>query len=216
MITAGSDGGRPVRLQPAHRAKPGLESAVVRLDTVVGIPGVMVRARGQLADRLGQHWRPVGGHLDGFAVSSDRRGEELRGCRSVTLLETYTSMTCPFWSRSRYDRPNRRYQRNRQQDHLRREPEAGEGHRPLVDRRAGTAVLHFGSLTLQARPPRMQRSLHANVEIGAACPGLVAQRPRRRPPPGDPLASPGDPLPRSTHRRNAGRCRSWDASCKFR
>jgi hypothetical protein len=52
-----SDGhaGGPVRLEAAHRAEPGLESAVVVLDAVVGVLGGVVMGVGdQVADRLGQ------------------------------------------------------------------------------------------------------------------------------------------------------------------
>ena len=65
------------RLEPAHRSKPGLESAVVGFDAVVGVlGGVMVGGWQQLDDRAGQRRGPISCHLGRFAMRPDRSGEE--------------------------------------------------------------------------------------------------------------------------------------------
>ena len=100
---AGDDhAGGAVAFQPAHRSKPGLEAAVVGFDPVVGVLlGVVEAAGEQLLDRSGQGRGPVGGDLGRFAVGDGRREEPCR--RGVSrFLETYTSMTWPYWSTARY------------------------------------------------------------------------------------------------------------------
>jgi cytochrome c-type biogenesis protein len=56
-VTTDHDRRVPIPFQTAHRTEPGLESAVVGFDTVVGVlGGVMVHGGQQLDDRASQRW----------------------------------------------------------------------------------------------------------------------------------------------------------------
>lgn len=58
----------------------------------------MVGGHQELDDRAAESGGPIRCHLGGFAVETDRRGEEQGGRLHIAFGETITSMTCPCWS----------------------------------------------------------------------------------------------------------------------
>ena len=86
--------GGPVAFEAAHGSEPGLQSSVVCLDPVVGVPGGVVTCTGEeLVDRAGEGparsvVTSTGGPCSAIA---DRKN---RVAAAVSrLAETYTSMT---------------------------------------------------------------------------------------------------------------------------
>jgi hypothetical protein len=64
-VSRRNDAQRGDRLQPSHRAQPGLEPTVISLDPVIAVLlGDVPRGRGELVDDAQVHRCPVGGDLN--------------------------------------------------------------------------------------------------------------------------------------------------------
>jgi hypothetical protein len=102
-MPADDDPGAAVLLEPTHWSKPRLQSAMIRLDPVVGIPlGTMPGSRQQLRQHHRIRWRQVGHDLRGRdPAGADGLLEEPAGRPHVARGETKMSMTCPNWSMAR-------------------------------------------------------------------------------------------------------------------
>ena len=81
------DGRRAVRLESAHGAESGLESAVIAFDAVVLVlPGVMEGGRYEFLDRVREGGCPVGDDLARVAVKTQGSSEEPARTRDVATL----------------------------------------------------------------------------------------------------------------------------------
>ena len=86
----------------AMRAPSSMNTQPWNFYIVTGEPLNRIRAGNTERNLAGVPTLVVGGGLDRVAVCSDRRGEE-SGCGGPSrVVDTNTSMTCPYWSTARY------------------------------------------------------------------------------------------------------------------
>ena len=86
-MARGDTGRRPELFQPAHRAQPSLQPAMISFNTIIGVLlGHVGRGRNQFVDHPQVRAGPVGGHLDRRRPLRQRSGEEPAGGRGVPLL----------------------------------------------------------------------------------------------------------------------------------
>ena len=95
-MTADDHALRVVAFESAHGSESGFESAVVAFDSVVRVPGGVVKRGGYEAfDRSPQRWGPIRDDCDGLAVHTQCSCEEPACGPGIASGGDQTSMIWP-------------------------------------------------------------------------------------------------------------------------